>query len=93
MPVSSFGTIDIGDFTTSTGDASVCIGLHNIARGFSVAIGKETVAGTRATVIVIVHLLAHKLILVCTDMIMCQVELLPIFSVLTEPIVKPILFY
>ena len=51
MPVGSFGTIDIGDSTTSTGDASVCIGLQNIARAFSVAIGKETVAGTRATVI------------------------------------------
>ena len=51
MPVSSFGTIDIGDFTTSTGDASVCIGLQNIARAFSVAIGKEAVAETRATVI------------------------------------------
>ncbi len=50
-PVSSNGTITIGDFTTSTGDNSICIGLQNIARPNSIAIGKETISGTSATIV------------------------------------------
>ena len=39
------GQIVLGDFTTSTGSSSVCIGLSNIARNLGVAIGKETICG------------------------------------------------
>lgn len=88
MPVSSFGTINIGDFTTSTGDSSVNIGLQNIARSNSVAIGKETIAGTSATVIEL------ELILLLLDMITFHlVVTVPIFLVLIKLIIKLILYY
>ena len=63
MPVGSFGTIHIGDFSTSTGSTSVNIGIQNIARANSVCIGQYLVwdqvigyrssCGSRADTIVI----------------------------------------
>ncbi len=47
----SNGQIVIGDFTTTTSDNAICIGLQNTAKGNSVAIGKETISGTLATVV------------------------------------------
>ena len=51
VPLGSIGTITIGDFATSTGDTSVSIGIQNIARANSIAIGKETISGIGSTVI------------------------------------------
>lgn len=51
MPLGTLGTINIGDFSTSTGNTSVNIGLQNIARGNSVAIGYQNQTGIGATVI------------------------------------------
>ena len=49
--VGGVGNVLIGDYSSTTGSNGVSLGIQNICRLNSVAIGKETIAGTSATVV------------------------------------------